>query len=126
MIDYIADYRTTFDDHLNTDLMNRVHDHPLLDYILECWYSLEVLKGVKILGWEYTDKESEIDINDYIFKRERGKKKTEKFDYKYIDDSRLGLLTVTVGIELDYLDIKDGEKKREVQTLKKSMLIHTT
>lgn len=123
MIDYIADYRTTFDDHLNTDLMNRVHDRPLLDYILECWYSLEVLKGVKILGWEYTDKESEIDINDYIFKRERGKKKTEKFDYKYIDDSRLGLLTVTVGIELDYLDIKDGEKKREVQTLKKSMLI---
>lgn len=123
LIDYIPDYETTFDRHLNVDLMNRIHDKPLLDCILECWYSLEVLKGIKIIKWEYTDKESEIDINKYIFKRERGKRKREKFDYKYIDDSRLGLLTVTVQIELDYVDIKDGEKKKEIQTLKKSMLI---
>lgn len=123
MIDYLCEYQTVFDKELNTDLMTRAHDKPLLDYIIECWKSLEVIRGVKILNWEYTDKESEIDINKYIFKRERGKKKGEKWDYKYIDDSRLGLLTVTVQIHIEYIDVKDGEKKIEEQIIKKSMLI---
>ena len=123
MIDYLCQYETVFDQNLNVDLMTRAHDKPLLDYILECWKSLEVIRGVKIIGWEYTDKESEIDINKYIFKRERGKKKNEKWQYKYIDDSRLGLLTVTVQIHLEYTDVKDGEKKVEEQVIKKSMLI---
>ena len=123
MIDYLWQYETIFDKNLNVDLMTRAQDKPLLDCIIECWKSLEVIQGVKIIDWEYTDRESEIDINKYIFKRERGKKKGEKWDYKYIDDSRLGLLTVTVQIHLEYVDVKDGEKKVEEQTIKKSMLI---
>lgn len=123
MIEYLHEYKTIFDKSLNVDLMTRAKDKPLLDYIIECWKSLEVIRGVKILGWEYTDKASEIDINKYIFKRERGKKKDEKWDYKYFDDSRLGLLTVTVQIHIEYLDVKDGEKKTEEQIIKKSMLI---
>lgn len=123
MIEHIGQYKTIFDERLNTDLMNRVHDKPLLECILECWYSLEVMKGITILGWKYTDRESEININDYIFKRERGKKKDEKYDYKYIDDSRLGLLVVTIKLELDYRDIQDGEMKHEEKVIEKAMLI---
>lgn len=123
MIKYLPEYTTVFDTSVNVDLMNRTHDRPLLDCILECWKSLEVVKNIKILDWEYTDKESEIDINKYIYKRERGKKKSEKYDYKFIDDSRLGLLTVRVQIDLQYLDVKDNEMKRETQIFKKSMLI---
>ena len=84
MIDYLCQYETVFDQNLNVDLMTRAHDKPLLDYILECWKSLEVIRGVKIIGWEYTDKESEIDINKYIFKRERGKKKNEKWQNVFV------------------------------------------
>ena len=121
MIHYLKDYVTVYEKELNTDLLTKAHDKPLLDYILESWYSLEVMEGIKILKWEYTEKESEIDINKYIFKRERGKKRKEKYDYKFIDDSRLGLLTVWVEIQVETKDPKLDQPVLHKQTIKKSM-----
>jgi hypothetical protein len=81
------------------------------------------MKTIQILDWTYTDKESEVDINKYIFKRERGKKKGEKFDYKYIDESRLGLLTVRIKVSIETVDPKDNEVKPEEKIITKKMLI---
>lgn len=123
MIQYMKDYVTVYEKELNEDLLTKAADKPLLDYILESWYSLEVMEGIKILKWEYTEKESEIDINKYIFKRERGKKRKEKYDYKFIDDSRLGLLTVWVEIQVETKDPKLNQPVLYKQTIKKSMLM---
>lgn len=123
MIAYMKDYVTAYEEELNTELLNKAADKPLLDYILESWYSLEVMEGIKILDWTYTDRESEIDINDYIFKRERGKKRKEKYDFKFIDDSRLGLLTVRVEIQVSTKDPRMDTPVTHKQIIKKSMLM---
>lgn len=123
MIAYMKDYVTTYEKELNTDLLTKANDKPLLDYILESWYSLEVMDGIKILDWTYTERESEIDINDYIFKRERGKKRKEKYDFKFIDDSRLGLLTVRVQLQVEVKDPQTNRMVTHKQIIKKSMLI---
>lgn len=123
MLGYLKDYVTAYERELNIPLMTKQHDKPLLDYILESWKSLEVMEGIKILDYEYTEKESEIDINKYIFKRERGKKRKEKYDFKYIDDSRLGLLTVRVKLQVETKDPKLDKMVMHEQIIKKSMLM---
>lgn len=123
MINYLKDYVTCYEKELNIPLMTKAYDKSLLEFILESWKSLEVMEAIEILDWTYTDRESEIDVNKYIFKRERGKKQKEKYDYKWIDDSRLGLLTVRVRLRVPTKDPKTGKSILQEQVIKKSMLI---
>lgn len=123
MLKYLQDYVTVYEEALNTNLMTKADDKPLLDFIIESWKSLEILRGIKILRWTYTDRESEIDINRYIIKREKGLKKKEKYDYKFIDETRCGLLTVWVELSVPVTDISSGEEVIQRQVIKKSMLI---
>jgi hypothetical protein len=123
MLKYLQEYETVFDEHLNEALMNKADDRPLLDFILESWYSLQIIEGIEILDWKYTEKESEIDMNKYIFKRNRNVKQKEKYDFKYIDESRVGLLTVTVRLTVETTDPRVGESVTKQQVITKSMLI---
>ena len=119
----LAEYETIFDKHLNKALIDKSDDEPLLEFIIEEWRALQIIDGIEILDWTYTDKMSEIDINKYIIKRNRNVRQKEKFDFKYIEESYLGLLTVTVGLTVDVTDPKTNETVTKKQTIKKSMLI---
>ena len=123
MLKYLKDYVSVFEESLNTRLLEKADDRPLLDYILETWKSLESIDGSNITGWKYTDRASEIDVNKYIFKRTKNVKQKDQCDYKYIDESNLGLLTVYVHLSVEKVDPKIGETVRYEQNISKSMLI---
>ena len=101
MLKYLKDYVTVFEEELNTSLMNKEYDKPLVDYVMDSWRSLQIVEGIEILGFDYTDKKSEIDINKYIFKRNRKVKQKDRFNYKYMDDSSVGLLTVHIKLSIE-------------------------
>ena len=123
MLQYLREYPSIFDKALNRDLMNRTFDKPLVEYVKECFLSLQIMKGIEILGFEYTERESEIDVNKYIYKRNKGKKQKEKFKYKYIDDSRCGLLTVRIKLTVSNADPRTGEMVTQEKIITKSILI---
>lgn len=123
MLHYIKDYESEFERDLNIPLMRKDADSPLVEYILDSWRSLQIIDGIKFLDYEYTEKESEIDINKYIYKREKGKRRNEKYDYKMVEDDRVGLLTVRMKISVPEKDFKTGENILREKIIKKSMLI---
>lgn len=123
MLKYLKDYVTVFEEELNTSLMNKEYDKPLVDYVMDSWRSLQIVEGIEILGFDYTDKKSEIDINKYIFKRNRKVKQKDRFNYKYMDDSNVGLLTVHIKLSIETRDPKLDEMVLHEQEITKSMLI---
>ena len=76
---YLQNYVSDFERDLNIPIMNKEYDEPLVNYVVDTFKSLEVLSTIKITGYDYTEKESEIDVNKYIFKREKRKKKKERY-----------------------------------------------
>ena len=60
MYKMLSDYSRTFDDKLNLPLINRELDKELYLYVFETIKSLEVFDSIKILGYTYNDKESNI------------------------------------------------------------------
>ena len=119
---YIQDYVSDFEKDLNISIMNKEYDEPLVDYVLDCLKSLEVLSSIKIVGYDYSEKESEIDINKYIFKREKKKKKKERYDYKFIHDTRVGKLTVYVEVSIKETNKETGEVYIHKYPIKKVIL----
>lgn len=115
-------YVSQYEDELNLDLLNKSADRPLVDYVIESWKSLEVVKQLKFISYEYTEKESEIDINKHIYKREKGKKKKDKHDIKFINDNRVGRLTVHMEATMLEEDPSTGEKRYVVYPIKKNLL----
>lgn len=125
MLEYLAEYTKDgdFEKYLNHSLMKKEADTPLVDLIKEAWKSLEVVPSIKIVGFTYTGEESKIDINNHIFKREKRKKKGERFDYKLVNDDRCGKLTTKVEITIKEKDPETGKLINHVYPLTKSMLI---
>lgn len=123
MIKHIKNYASEFERDLNIPLMNKEADRPLVEYVVDSWKSLQILEGVEFLDYEYTEKESDIEINKYIYKRDKGKRKNEKFDYKFVDDSRFGLLTVRMKLSAVEKDFNTGDNYLKEKIIKKSMLI---
>ena len=123
MIKYLKNYASEFERDLNIPLMNKEADRPLVEYVIDSWKSLQILDGIEFLDYEYTEKESDIEINKYIYKREKGKRQNEKYDYKFIDDNRVGLLTVRMKLSAIEKDFKTGESCLREKVIKKSMLI---
>lgn len=119
----LKNYECEFEKELNISLMEKSADRPLVDYILDSWKSLEVVQQIKFKGYEYTEKESEIDINKHIFKREKKRKKKDRHEVKYIADDRVGKLTVFLEVTMLETDPKTGEVSYQVYPIKKSMLI---
>lgn len=119
----LKSYPSEFSVDLNYSLMNKTADASLVEYVVDSWKSLEVVKNIKFIKYEYTEKESEIDVNKYIFKREKKKKKNEKYDYKFVEDDRFGKLTVYLKVSLMEKDPETGELFEHVYPIKKDMLI---
>lgn len=122
MIRYIKDYISDFERELNLPLINKEADLPLVEYVKDTWKSLEIVKNIKIIRFEYNDQESQLDINKFIFKREKKKKKKDRCDYKFVNDDRYGCLTVWIQITTE-----EQERGKETQihqkVIKKQMLI---
>ena len=123
MLKYLPQYASKFEDELNIPLMNKEADEPLVEYIKDAWRSLEIAPPIKILKFEYTEEESKIDINKYIFKREKRKRKKDKCDYKFVQDSRCGSLSTWIQITLPIKNPKTNEIEVHQKVLKKNMLI---
>ena len=119
---YIRDYVSDFEKELNLPLLYKEADRPLVEYIEDAWKSLEIVKNIKILKFEYNDMESEIDINKFIFKRDKKKKKKDRVDYKFVNDDRYGCLTIWIEITVQDQD-RGKENNVHKKLIKKQMLI---
>ena len=119
----LKDYMSEFEGSLNIDLLNKSSDAPLVEYIIDAWKSLEVVDSIKCTDFIYEEKESEIDINKHIYKRDKSKRKKDRYDYKFISDDRCGKLTVKLEITLPEIDPNTGEKYLHTHKMQKSMLI---
>lgn len=67
--------------------MDREYDDDLIEHIVASCKSLEVLKYVKFLGYDYVEDERKIDMNDYIMTRKK-QKKGSLTKYMFLKDSR--------------------------------------
>lgn len=105
---YLGQYTSEFEKATNMNLMNKAYDCPLVEYLKDSFKSLEVMEQIKILGFDYTEDESKIDINDFIIKRTKKKPKKERVNYKFITDERYGCLTAYVRITVEEPSMKDG------------------
>ena len=124
MIEHLQFYPSNFERDLNMTIMNKTADRPLVEYVVDSWKSLQIVKGIKFLGYDYTEKMSEIEINKYIVKRQKkGQKNSEKFDYKFIEDDKVGLLTVHLLLSTYETDFSTGKTVRKEKKIKKSMLV---
>lgn len=123
MREALKDYICEWEDRLNLPLITKKIDPPLVEYIVDAWKSLEVIRQIKFIRYEYTEKESEININKHIFRREKHRKKKDRYDIKYISDNRVGKLTVYLEITMLETDPDTGKKTYQVYPIKKSMLI---
>lgn len=110
---FLSVYKNPNEDRINFGLLERVYDDDLIQYIVNSCKSLEVLKYITFLGYDYTDDESKIDINNYITKRKKNKKKGDKTKYMYLEDSRYGELELRFKLEC----------KGESTIIKKKLLI---
>lgn len=119
----LKNYSSGWESELNLPLMEKSADAPLVDYVIDAFKSLEVVKQIKFTNFEYTEKESEIDINKHIFKREKRKKKKDRYDIKFISDDRVGKLTVYAKVTMLETDPTTGTTSYQVYPIKKSILI---
>lgn len=123
MLKYLKDFVGDYEDHLNVDLMTKAADGNLVDYVIDAWKSLEVVKYIKFLGYDFNTRESTIDINKHIFKRNKNVPKKLQYDYKIINDDRVGLLTVHLLISITEKDPKTGLDRIREKYIHKDMLI---
>lgn len=119
----LKSYSNEWDKNINTGLIDKIDDKPLIEYVKDSLMSLEVVDAIKITGFEYTEQESEIDINKVVFRRQKKTKKKDRHDFKNIEDDRCGKLTVSIEIRLLETDPKTGEKTYKIYPIKKSILI---
>ena len=97
---FIKNYVNKNEERFNYPLINRECDDDLVDYIVDCCKSLEVLEYIKFIGYEYVTNESEINTSEYIDARSRTKpKKNDTTKYMYIQDSRYAELRLKFKLE---------------------------
>ena len=123
MISILNGYDNPYNKDINMDLINKTGDRDLVEYIKDVFKSLEILKNIKITKFEYTEKESEININDHIFRRQKNTKKKYRHDIKSIEDDRCGKLSIYMDISVMETDPKTGVSTMKIYPVKKSILI---
>lgn len=127
MYKMLSDYCRTFDDRLNLPLINRELDKDLHLYVYEAIKSLEVFECVKINGYTFNDKESDIRMNEYhrtrnTSKHGKNEKETETVQIMNIPENRVGELTIDYTLSIDVKQ-PDGTVKIETKDYKKNILI---
>lgn len=119
----LCHYVNKWEKELNIPLLEKSADKPLVEYVKEAFKSLEILKPIKITGFDYTEKESEIDINNYVFRRDKKKKKKERYGIKAIGDDRVGRLTVHIELALPDTNLSTKAHEYKIHNISKSILI---
>jgi hypothetical protein len=114
MLKYLNKLPNDFVDQLNTGLMNKEFDSPVVSYIFDAFKGLEILPNIKILGYEWVPDEDKYDVNDHVIRRNSNKNKV----IKNITETRCGVLYID--IEVSGLD-KNGVMK--VHYIKKPLII---
>lgn len=124
MYKMLSDYCRTFDDKLNLPLINRELDKDLYLYVYEAIKSLEVFECIKILGYEYNDKENDIKLGEYVRTRQTGGKKVKEdpVQVMYIAENRMGELKIKYELSIDVKQ-EDGTMKLESKQYTKNILI---
>lgn len=120
----LSDYCRTFDDKLNMPLINRELDKELYLYVYETIKSLEVFECIKILGYSYTDKESDIKMQEYQRSRMVGGKKVleDPVQIRTMQESRCGELSIHYELSIDVKQ-EDGTTKVMSKRYTKKILI---
>ena len=119
----LCHYINKWEKELNIPLLEKSADKPLVEYVKEAFKSLEILKPIKIKGFDYTERESEIDINNYVFRRDKKKKKKERYGIKAIGDDRVGRLTVHIELALPDTNPTTKAHEYKIHNISKSILI---
>lgn len=124
MYKMLSDYCRTFDDRLNLPLINRELDKELYIYVYETIKSLEVFDSVKILGYTYNDKESNIKMQEYQRTRMNNgnKEKEEPVQVMNIPENRCGQLTIHYELSIDEPQ-EDKTTKVRTKRYSKNILI---
>ena len=124
MYKMLSDYCRTFDDQLNMPLINRELDKELYLYVYETIKSLEVFECIKILGYTYKDKYSEINMQEYQRTRMVGGKKVLEEPVKVmpIPESFVGELSIHYELSIDVKQ-DDGSTKIMSKRYTKKILI---
>jgi len=100
MYKFIKEYKNPNEERFNYPLINREYDDDLVNYIVDCCKSLEVLEYVKFLGYDYVTNEAEINTSEYIDAKSRTKtKKNDPTRYMYLQDSRYAELRLKFHLE---------------------------
>lgn len=123
MKEYIRGFKTEFDGRLNYGIMNHDYDSPLVDHIIDVWKSLEIVDGIRIKKWSYSEEEQDLETDKYQRKRKAIAKATKGKVCKSIKDDRLGVLKLTIEIEANEIDPKTKIKSRKKATINKIMLL---
>ena len=124
MYEFLSDYCRTFDEKLNLPLINRELDKDLHLYVYETIKSLEVFECVKILGYTYNDKESDIRMQEYQRTRMLGGKKVQEdpVHIMHIPENRVGELSIHYELSIDVKQ-DDGNAKLMTKRYTKNILI---
>lgn len=122
MYKMLSEYCRKFNDELNLPLINRELDKDLYLYVYEAIKSLEVFDCIKVTGYEYTEKESDIKLNEYVRSRKDNNKGNEKVQVMYINENHLGELKIHYELTLDVTN-KDGETETLHGEYTKNILI---
>lgn len=104
MLKYLNDLPNEYRDHLNTGLLKKEYDRPLVEYIYDAFKGFEILPNIKILGYEWVPDEDKYDVNDHVIRRNSNKNKA----IKNIAETRCGVMYINV--EVSGLD-KNGVLK---------------
>ena len=99
---FLKTYKNKNEDKINYGLINKEYDDDLVQYIVDCCKSLEVLQQIEFLGFEHITNEADINTSEYIDAKSRSKGKGNKKDptrYMYLQDSRYAELRLKFKLE---------------------------
>lgn len=114
MLKYLNELPNPYVDKLNVNLMNRVYDKELYEYIVQAFRGLEILPNIKIVDYQWDPNEDSYNVNDHVIRRNRNKNKV----IKNITETRCGILYID--IEISGVD-KSGQ--RQIHYLKKPIIV---
>lgn len=112
---FISQYENPFESKVNLGLINREYDEDLVHHIVDTCKSLSVVEYIEFLDYQHITSEKDIDLNNYIRTRKKGKKaQAQKF--KQLHDSRYSELIFRFRLTC----------KGESEIIEKRMLIPAT
>lgn len=97
---FIKYYKNDNEKNINYPLINRELDRDIVEYVVDCCKSLEVLEYITFKGYTYITDESKIDTSEYISAQARGKIKNPNITrFMHLEDGRYAELRLLFHLE---------------------------